>query len=135
MEKLMATPAAASERGQERAYYNISQAAALLGVSRVSVWRWIRDGALEATRLGHRTTRIRHEELEDMLLRLRGGRAAEAGAAAGEHFVQFYERDEYLVEALAEFIGKGLRSREGAIVVATQAHRTALDWQLRASGI
>jgi excisionase family DNA binding protein len=42
-----------------REYYSISQAAALLGVSRVSIWRWIRAGHLPVSRLGHRTTRIK----------------------------------------------------------------------------
>src|SRR5215212_4660399 len=56
-------------------YCNISQAAALLGVSRVSIWRWIRAGRLPVTRLGHRTTRIRREDLEQFLA---AGRATTA---------------------------------------------------------
>ena len=36
----------------DRHYYSISEAAALLGVSRVSIWRWIRSGRLPAARLG-----------------------------------------------------------------------------------
>src|SRR4051794_2529218 len=111
MQQHMATSATTADHGQDRAFYNISQAAALLGVSRVSVWRWIRDGSLEAARLGHRTTRIRHEDLEGMLLRLRTSGAGQSdGAGNGEHFVQFYERDEYLIEAVSEYIGNGLRA-------------------------
>ena len=49
-----------------RAYYSISQAAELLGVSRVSIWRWIRAGHLPVVRLGHRTARIRREDLEQL---------------------------------------------------------------------
>lgn len=51
----------------ERGYYNISEAATLLGVNRSTIWRWIRDGRLPAARLGHRTTRITHEDLEQLL--------------------------------------------------------------------
>src|SRR5437868_12448238 len=106
-------------------YVNISQAAALLGVSRVSVWRWIRAGQLPAARLGHRTTRIQRDDLEKLLLRnravgslsrvieqqdRRAAALAEDGAAferapgsgwtdvgAGEHFVQFYETEAFLL--------------------------------------
>src|SRR5579859_721371 len=55
-------------RPRERDYYSISQAAALLGISRVSIWRWIGDGRLPAVRLGHRTTRIKHADLERLLV-------------------------------------------------------------------
>src|SRR6476661_311960 len=55
------------EVGDEPSYYNISQAASLLGVSRMSIWRWIRAGRLPVARLGHRTSRIRREDLEQLL--------------------------------------------------------------------
>ena len=35
---------------------NITVAAERIGVSRVTVWRWIREGRLLAAKLGHRTT-------------------------------------------------------------------------------
>src|SRR5579872_993746 len=50
-------------------YCSISQAATLLGVSRVSIWRWIRDGRLSAVRVGHRTVRIARRDLEGELVR------------------------------------------------------------------
>jgi PAS domain S-box-containing protein len=52
-----------------------------------------------------------------------------------EHFVQFYEHDEKLVKSLGAFLGSGLGSGEGAIVIATRAHREALEEQLTAQGI
>ncbi|HWE61665.1 MAG TPA: GAF domain-containing protein, partial [Chloroflexota bacterium] len=61
------------------AYYSIAQATALLGVSRVSIWRWIRDGRLPAARLGHRTTRIAHTDLERILTQ-RGLPSSRSGA-------------------------------------------------------
>ena len=156
---MMATPTAthphdltATATAEERPYYNISQAATLLGVSRVSIWRWIRDGELEVARLGHRTARIKREDLEGVLLRLgsrgvaRGRFKSRNGPAESSspdwdelyssgHFVQFYERDAFLIDAVAEFVGKALRSGDTGIVVATAAHRAALDEHLRADGL
>src|SRR6185437_16198467 len=90
----------------EQAYYNISQVAAKLGVSRVFDWRWIRNGELAAARIGHRTTRIRREDVEGLVLRA----GDQAEAASNEHFVQFYEEDEALVEAVAAYIVGGLKA-------------------------
>lgn len=137
----------------EPAYYNISQAAARLGVSRVSIWRWIRDGELAAARIGQRTTRIRRDDLEGLLLRIgtphstgrtddaegrtsiddmaRGAQANWAELASGEHFVQFYENDEFLVNAVTDFVGSGLVAGEAGIVIATEAHRRAIAEGLR----
>lgn len=130
------------------AYYSITQAAALLGVSRVSVWRWIRAGQLPAARLGHRTTRIKRTDLEQLLLRLgaRGARGASAGlggdgavvpggAAAAEHLVQFYESDAFLLDAVADFMVEGLRGDDAGVVVATLAHREGIAARLGARGI
>jgi signal transduction histidine kinase/ActR/RegA family two-component response regulator len=52
-----------------------------------------------------------------------------------EHFVQFYETDVFLLNSLGGFIGTGLSTGEGCIVVATKAHREALDERLKACGI
>jgi excisionase family DNA binding protein len=123
----------AHEELLEEPYYSVSQAAALLGVSRVSVWRWIRDGNLPAVRLGQRTTRINRQDLEGLLLRLRPAAADEPGA--GEHFVQFYEQDDVLVEAVAGYIGSALRADAAGVVIATPAHRTALAARLEAGGL
>src|SRR5688500_6908008 len=96
-----------------RGYYNISQAAALLGVSRVSIWRWIRAGRLPASRLGHRTTRIRSDDLDRLLVHIqpRESRDQQGGVPrASEHFVRFYEADEIILDEVAAFIGTTLRS-------------------------
>lgn len=47
----------------EQYVYNINEAAALLHVSRMTIGRLIKSGRLSAIRLGHRTVRIRHEDL------------------------------------------------------------------------
>ena len=52
-----------------------------------------------------------------------------------EHFVQFYEADGFLLNSLSGFIGTALKAGEGAIVVATKAHREGLDELLNANGL
>lgn len=52
-----------------------------------------------------------------------------------EHFVQFYEADGFLLNSLSGFIGTALEAGEGAVVVATKAHRDGLDELLCANGL
>jgi signal transduction histidine kinase/FixJ family two-component response regulator len=52
-----------------------------------------------------------------------------------EHFVQFYEADPPLLDALTGFIGGGLAAGGAGIVVATPEHREGLEQRLRAAGI
>ncbi|MBV9282208.1 MAG: MEDS domain-containing protein [Chloroflexi bacterium] len=53
----------------------------------------------------------------------------------GEHVVQFYETDAFLVDSLREFIGAGLRAGDAGVVIATGAHREGLEAGLRADGL
>jgi signal transduction histidine kinase/ActR/RegA family two-component response regulator len=57
------------------------------------------------------------------------------GTAEAEHFVQFYESDEYLLDSLSGFVGTGLGEGDGCVVVGTPEHREGLDARLRAYGI
>lgn len=50
-----------------------------------------------------------------------------------EHFVQFYETDNSLLDAVSDFIGAGLGSDAACIVIATPAHREALAQRLQAN--
>ncbi len=145
----------------ERDYFSIGQAAALLGVSRVTIWRWIRDGRFPVARLGHRTSRIKREDLERALLpdgpggsrswaarppsigksavdgatREHGPRSAWPGLTGSEHLVQFYETDAFLLDAVVDFIGAALRAGDAGIVFATPAHREQLAERFRAYGL
>src|SRR5919198_2718512 len=95
-------PVAPTNGTAEPAYYSITQAAALLRVSRVSIWRWISAGRLPVLRLGHRTVRIRREDLELIIQPLRasqpevaslpGDSASTLGLLPGssDHLVVFY---------------------------------------------
>src|SRR5258705_456882 len=50
-----------------------------------------------------------------------------------EHFVQFYEADLPLLDALTGFIGGGLAAGGAGIVVAAPEHREGLEQRLRAA--
>ena len=52
-----------------------------------------------------------------------------------DHRVQFYERDDELVDALETFVTKGLVTGEASVVIATPEHRQALRDRLAAAGI
>jgi signal transduction histidine kinase/ActR/RegA family two-component response regulator len=52
-----------------------------------------------------------------------------------EHFVQFYEADGFLLNSLSGFIGRAIHADDGAVVVATGAHRNGLDELLQANGL
>ncbi len=56
------------------------------------------------------------------------------GTIESEHFVQFYENDNFLINSLGDFIGKGLDSGDSCVVVATEEHREALDGFLQNAG-
>ena len=51
-----------------------------------------------------------------------------------DHFVQFYESDDYLHNSLGEYVGAGLDGGDACVVVATGARRAWVDEHLRARG-
>jgi signal transduction histidine kinase len=59
----------------------------------------------------------------------------EPRAGEREHLVQFYERDDFLLSTLRDFIGAGLRSGEVGIVLATREHLAGLAERLQADGL
>jgi excisionase family DNA binding protein len=122
-----------------RGYYTVSQAAALLGVSRVSIWRWISTGRIPASRLGHRTVRIQRQDLEQVLVQIAPGKSTPRSdwrdMRDPEHFVQFYEADDFLLDAVRGFMGTALRAGDSGILVATGAHRQRLEERLQAHGL
>ncbi|HEY9284730.1 MAG TPA: ATP-binding protein [Pyrinomonadaceae bacterium] len=52
-----------------------------------------------------------------------------------EHFVQFYDTDAFLLNSLCDFVRCGLDAGDACVVVATKAHREALEEGLRARGL
>jgi len=53
----------------------------------------------------------------------------------GSHVVQFYERDEELVDTISAYLHQGLCAGEVAIVVATAPHIAAFETALRTLGV
>ncbi len=134
----------ASLAGDAPSYFSISEAAARLGVSRMTIWRWVRAGRLPVARLGHRTARIRLEDLDRLIDGTRAGvvqgsdrsaRSTPRPIGPAEHLVQFYEVDAALVEAVSEYIGAGLRAGDRVVAITSAAHRAALDERLRGDGL
>ncbi len=54
--------------------------------------------------------------------------------STSDHFVQFYEADDFLLNSLSEFIGTGLAEGDACIVIATKMHRERLEERLKANG-
>ena len=52
-----------------------------------------------------------------------------------EHFVQFYEDADCVLDSVSQFIATGLEGGEAGVVIATQAHREALERRLIAAGL
>jgi len=57
----------------------------------------------------------------------------EAGHAA--HVVQFYADDAFFLDGLSKYVGSALAAGDGAIVIATKAHRDGIAQRLRARGM
>src|SRR5215207_10208203 len=74
-----------------------------------------------------------------------GGGGAHAGALVPgsawsemreeDHFVQFYEADEFLTDSLGGFVKAGHEAGEACVVVATRERREGLERRLRACGL
>lgn len=51
-----------------------------------------------------------------------------------DHFVQFHETDDFLLDSVGDFIGAGLGTGAACIVIATPEHRAGLIHRLQANG-
>lgn len=71
-------------RIDERGFYTVVEAARLLDVSPVTIWRWIEAGKLPAYRVGSRKLRIKKEDLESVITPARG-KEVKAMERAGQH--------------------------------------------------
>ncbi|MFN2416452.1 MAG: ATP-binding protein [Pyrinomonadaceae bacterium] len=60
---------------------------------------------------------------------------AGACGGGGEHLVQFYESDEFLLDTLADFLAAGLDEGDSCLVVSKSARHEALDARLCARGL
>src|SRR5262249_36576595 len=78
------------------------------------------------------SARVRLDDVADRLL---APRTDWSEMRETEHFVQFYETEGFLVDAVMGYIGTALRAGEAGIVFATGAHRARLEERLQASGL
>src|SRR5689334_18841788 len=100
----------------------IGEAAEFLGVSTATLRNWDRSGKLKPRRHPQNGYRIYlHEDLQQVLQSAELPAATESPAAPrfdwsqiadGEHFVQFYESDDFLISSVSKFIGEALKSGE-----------------------
>jgi CheY-like chemotaxis protein len=123
----------------------VGEAAEFLGVSTGTLRNWDRSGKLKPRRHPQNGYRIYlHEDLEAVL------RSADLSTLTvesfapqvdwskmrdTEHFVQFYENEEFLIESVSGFVGTALRGGDSSVVVATPDHRDVLQRKLIACGV
>jgi hypothetical protein len=53
----------------------------------------------------------------------------------GDHFVQFYEKEKFLIQAIATYVAQGFVESHSAILILTSHHRAALEKKLMAGGV
>ncbi len=78
---------------------------------------------------------VRQRHTADLAVQELAPRLDWSQMSESEHFVQFYETDAFLLNSLSGFIGTGLSAGEAGIVVATKAHREALEELLQEYGL
>jgi PAS domain S-box-containing protein len=123
----------------------ISEAADYLGVSTATLRNWDRSGKLKPRRHPQNGYRIYlHEDLAAVLRSADLSTLTEGSFTPqvdwdkmgdSEHFVQFYENDEFLIESVSGFIGAAVRDGGCSLIAATPEHRSALERKLVACGI
>src|SRR3984893_1502858 len=113
-------------------YLTVGKAAEVLGVSPWTLRNWDKAGKIKTLRHPKNGYRIyRHQDLEAMLgpdaMRGKLNRLTphfdDNEIRESEHFVQFYESDAFLVRSVSDFVGTALNVGDGAVVIATRAHR------------
>ena len=58
-----------------------------------------------------------------------------ASMPTSAHFVQFYEREDVLLDAVSGYFGAGLSQGEAAVIIATPEHLAGVQRRLRARGL
>jgi KaiC/GvpD/RAD55 family RecA-like ATPase len=63
-----------------------------------------------------------------------GGRVPEFQGSDIAHVVQFYTKDESLIEGLCQFVRSAIRDGDSAVLVVSESHRRELTQKLRDCG-
>ena len=126
-------------------YRTVGEAAQFLGVSTATLRNWDRSGKLTPRRHPQNGYRIYlHDDLEAILRSVDPASLTDEFVAPlidwrdmgeSEHFVQFYESDEFLIDSVSGFIGAALTAGNSSVVIATPAHHSALERKLAACGV
>jgi signal transduction histidine kinase/ActR/RegA family two-component response regulator len=119
-------------------YLTVSEAAEFLGVSPWTLRNWDKAGKLKPARHPKNGYRIyRHEDLQAVLdpIAQQTLRGDWNDMADSDHFVQFYETDEFLVESVSGYVGAALAAEDAAIIIATPDHRAAIQRELLSRGL
>ncbi|HEX4072444.1 MAG TPA: ATP-binding protein [Planctomycetaceae bacterium] len=126
-------------------YRTVGEAAAFLGISAATLRNWDRSGKLKPRRHPQNGYRIYlHEDLVAVLRSADLSRPAEESSAPvidwsemgeDEHFVQFYESDDFLVTSVSGFVGAALREGNASVIIATAPHGEAIQHALGTAGV
>ncbi len=123
-------------------YLTVGEAAQFLGVSPWTLRNWDKAGRLTPRRHPKNGYRIYLREELSAVLQMDSRNGQQSNLAApridwsdmgeSDHFVQFYESDEFLINSVAGFVGAALRDGGNAIIVATEDHRQGIQKALMA---
>jgi excisionase family DNA binding protein len=125
-------------------YLTVGEAAEFLGVSRSTLRNWDRSGKLKPRRHPQNGYRIYlHEDLQAILPSADASTGDTSlapqvdwsGISDAEHFVQFYESDDFLIESIGGFVRAALATGNASVVIATLEHRLALQRRLVTCGV
>lgn len=72
---------------------------------------------------------------DSLILRLAPPRPTSGHPAVDGHAVQFYEKDDFLLEGVTRFVAAGISDGDCSIVIATKPHRVDLEARLVRRGL
>ncbi len=125
-------------------FLTISEAADFLGVSSATLRNWDRSGKLKPRRHPQNGYRIYlHEDLEAVLRSAESSLDAESLSPLVEwskvdetdHFVLFYENDEYMIDSASGFVAASLLAGGTSAVAVTPEHADLLAQKLVGLGV
>ena len=126
-------------------YLTVGKAAEFLGVTAWTLRNWDRAGKLKARRHPKNGYRIYlHEDLEAVLRHEATGLGIDttltpridwSDMGPQEHFVQLYENDAFLENAVSGFVGAALNRGDAGIIIAKPEHRVAIEAKLLEQGL
>jgi signal transduction histidine kinase len=133
-----------SSAGALDQYLTVGEAAEFLGVSPWTLRNWDKAGKLKPSRHPKNGYRIYRQDDLRLIRNAQTGPTRRADLTPqfdwteigrSEHFVQFYESDDYLVEAVGGFLAAGVTRGDAGLIVVTPEHREKIFKNLSKRGI